>query len=900
MVWLRRRSPQDSINFKRNYSRTLQFQSGSSYTFTDSSQDEGETHRRPRSYIFRKTKPYRPSLIELDKSPLINAVGSPHLNLPTDEADDTLEPDETTSVSSRSLTAAIATGHFELAVKLFERLSARKRSKLATQTYNSLFNLAASECRHETDSIDTNFGSDISIHSTFTQMHQNPSSPDYVSKELRIAKVENMFHSIGREFSVDQRIHQLEVSIHAAALRMRDIITSPDYALASPSFKFQTQFRESQDRISEIICRLPKLNDVANITADDLAYVIPFPILGFYARFLALFHQPGQPLKMMRKVFYAYLIGRRRSCDSNENSNRRYNHTDFSDVAGIETGAMIMNILRNKVHHRMSALKLAIRMITKGNLYPDQCNLFRLLRRMFVSKPEWDSVVRLQSTLEDPAVAGWLYQQIALIEAESGRVQRVFAIARNVLYPHLQFTDLNSHGTLDLAIFTHAIQAVLDRRHCTTLGQGSVTSDLQEAARMREKMLERGLIPAPELDDIILRAVYQAAKQISDVKIRHNFLQMLVTSLFPRNKVVRMTCPDIGRQLASHPGKSVEAFRLMRWLMRWNELKLALMVFQSMSRYGYITSLGALPQHDLKRLLDKALACHPEVGAELYQHISMSGYDTNGIFFKAFKKKAIQMADVSLAVYLLKIMEERSSPKFNPREVTRIIACFARRRPTPGNMEKTLKLFGLVWQRWKPHFEVSFFELILSQLKKIPPIKLQTRPQLTQLLESTVACLSESGLRPKEASELKDRFTEYIAASSLTVNNHSSVVVSNKLACNWISQLDADNLECTSKCGTLVALLSQQIRALDITAAKSTLRKAIDLDILIPAPHIGVLLNMLVDKKAYEEVAELNKLWRGMSWKFRKTEKGDDKLVIEAIVRMERQLQWQNYDINLT
>ncbi|EGG05108.1 uncharacterized protein MELLADRAFT_88181 [Melampsora larici-populina 98AG31] len=842
---LNNRSHQDSGKLERNYSKALHMQSASCYAISDLIQ-EGESSKRP---SFRTpTIPIEQqssvtSTYETAKPAFFDRATPPHLL----QSKKKPWADGPITESAQDLTTAISNGDFELAVSCFERLSPRRKSKLATRVYNSLFNLAAYD-----------------------------GSCSAVSRDVRISKIEGLFNSFGRKFSHDQVIRQLEVSIHAAAFRLRD---SAESDLVTVDSNPQTQLIDAQNHISEIICRLPKLDDVTNTTSDDLAHAIPFRVLGLYARFLALFHQPGQPLKMMRKIYYAYLIGRRRACDSNEDPNA----SSFPDSAGIETGTMIMIILRNKIHHRMSGLKLAIRMISKGDLYPDQDFLSRLLRRMYLSKSEWDSVIHLQSNLDHPMAARWLHQQIALVESQNGRMQRASDLAHQALYQ-------KSNQPLNLAIFTHAIQAIIDRRHSVDLPEEDIDFDLQEALKMRENMLDNGFVPASELDDIMLRAIYQSAKNITHHQKRSKFLQTSILSLFPRDKMVRMFCPDAKKKIESHPGKSVEAFRLMRWLMRWNELDLALIVFQSMSRYGYITSLGALPTLNLKRLLDQALLTHPELGAELYQHISSSGYDSSGIFFKALETKAIQMADVSLIGHLLKITEERQNERIYPAQITRMIERLARRRPTPGNVEKTMKLFRLVWNRWKSELEITVFERILNQLQKMKPIKLQTRSELRPLLESTVACLSYSGLCPKEAGKLKDRFMEYMADTTRITDDDDdddSVIDEELLERKWISQLDSSSLQ-----SEMATELYEKLLVYDIQAAKESLQKAIELDILIPAHNVGILLNILVDEKRFDEAIGLDRLWRGMSWKFKVLERGDDRLIIEAMDRIERQSVW--------
>lgn len=836
------RNHQDLRTLERNYSKALQMQSGSCCAISGLLQDGESSERAP----FRTSAiPVEPqssgtSSFATAKPTFFDRATPPHLLRSKTKP----WADGPITESAQDLTTAISNRDFELAVSCFEKLSPRRKSKLASRLYNSLFDLAAYE-----------------------------GSYPATSRDVRISKIEGFFNSFGRRFSHDQLIRQLEVSIHAAASRLRN---GDDSNTATVDSDHQTQLIEAQNRISEIICRLPKLDDVTNTTSDDLADAIPFRVLGLYARFLALFHQPGQPLKMMRKIYYAYLIGRRQACDRNEDPNA----SSFPDSAGIETGTMIMIVLRNKIHHRMSGLKLAIRMITKGDLYPDQHFLSRLLRRMYLSKSEWDSVIHLHSRVDHPKAARWLHQQISLVEAQNGRVQRASELADQELHK-------NSNQPLNLAIFTHAIQAIIDRRHWADLSEEDIDSDFQDALNMRENMLNNGFVPASELDDIMLRAIYQSAKNIKHHQKRSKFLQISVFSLFPRDKMIRMFCPDAKKKFESHPGKSVEAFRLMRWLMRWNELELALIVFQSMSRYGYITSLGALPTMNLKRLLDKALSTHPELGAELYQHISSSGYDSSGIFFKALKTKAIHMADVSLVGHLLKLTEERQHQRIFPSQITKMIERFARRRPTPGNVEKTMKLFRLVWNRWRSQLEITAFEHILDQLQKMKPIKLQTRSELRPLLESTVACLSYSGLCPKEAGRLKNRFVEYMADTSRINDDDSPVIDDELLHRRWVSQLNFSSLQ-----GEMATELYEKLLVYDIQAAKELLQKAIESDILIPAQNVGVLLNILVDEKRFEEVIQLDRLWRGMSWKFKVIERGDDRLIIEAMDRIERQSVW--------
>lgn len=179
-------------------------------------------------------------------------------------------------------------------------------------------------------------------------------------------------------------------------------------------------------------------------------------------------------------------------------------------------------------------------------------------------------------------------------------------------------------------------------------------------------------------------------------------------------------------------------------------------------------------------------------------------------------------------------------------------------------------------------------------------MKLKTRLELNPLLESTVACLSHSGLHPQEAGEIKARFSDYMATASSTAtvidSDRDNTLINDSTR---ISEQDClvtassfDEPKENPKFDTLVDLLCHQIRQEDTDAALDTLKKAIELDLLIPAPHVGLLLKLLVDQKAFEKAEDFNKSWRGMSWKFKKSERGDDRLVIEAMDLIDRKRSW--------
>ncbi|PLW04452.1 hypothetical protein PCANC_28930 [Puccinia coronata f. sp. avenae] len=497
---------------------------------------------------------------------------------------------------------------------------------------------------------------------------------------------------------------------------------------------------------------------------------------GLYSRFLVVFHQPNHGLKLMRKVYYAYLIGWRRRMMMHEDQphvDANLDPAQSSLLSAVETGSLIISLLRHETHHRLAALKLAVRMITIGGIYPDQSHLNWLLRRMYMSKPEWDSTLEFLAQLPDNCVSLWLNNQIALVESEDGRVERVLRLSSQALeLPSCLQGDFLSPGTMSWEIFSHAIQALTN----TALPEVNYRSGLRGAIAIRTRMLECGMLPDSGTDDLILRRISCVAQGMKSRVSRHEFLAEMIREMFPTCKIVPMRSEPLRNfRFASHPGKSPESFRLMRWSMKSNELDLALHLFQSISRYGYVSSLAGIPFSYLKRLLDKALYSHPELAMELYQHLHMSGADRSGELFRAVKHKAIEIGDDCLAEYLLK----RSDVQDGTCQATRIASFmtgFARRRASPGNVAKTISLFDLIWARWSSLIEKTVWGALSDQIQRLGPIKLAQRPELRLQIDRVLRRLDEADMDPTEVVKINKDVMECVEVSKLIGSDQETLM----------------------------------------------------------------------------------------------------------------------------
>ncbi|POW13383.1 hypothetical protein PSTT_03791 [Puccinia striiformis] len=675
----------------------------------------------------------------------------------------------------------------------FNRLSVHQKSRLSGHVYDSLFSLA----------------SRILEDDKLIITHQS-SQPE--NDRDRLTRVDELFHSVQRALSTEQLHFYLQNNILAAALELRRSHQSSESQNSIDHRKeLYLKFRE---QISSIIARIPSLHQIPIPTADQLAGAIPHEILGLYSRFLVIFHQPNQGLKLMRKIFYGYLIGRRQKLiEANENQEpqqdpRRGQTLQPSILSATETGSLIISLLRHKIHHRLAALKLAVRMITMGGIYPDQVHLSSLLRRMYMSKPEWESTIEFVSTLPDQSASFFLQNQIAIVEAEDRRVEQVL-----------------------------------------------LPSGLRGAIAIRTRMLELGILPEPESDDLILRRICSIGRRIVRVEKRHEFLSEMIGGMFPTSKIVPIrTEPMRSFKFASHPGKSPEAFRLMRWMMESNELELSLQLFQSISRYGYVSSLTSIPFSYLRRLMEKALHSHPELAMELYQHLHMSGSDRSGELFGAVKVKSIEMGDYRLAEYLLKISDDQD-PIRQAERITSFITGFSRRRASPGNVSKTLSLFDLVWTRWSSSsIENKVWFILLDQIQKLGPLKLAQRPELKPQINQVIKLLNQSQLDTSELNKIKKSMIELIEVSLLIQQDYYNPVPSsilNSHSQKFESPIDfhhsVHQIEQLSSIQSFEDLIEHYLRENRVDKAIQVCEKAIEVEIMIKGPIIGKLLNRLVD-----------------------------------------------------
>ncbi|KAI9606457.1 hypothetical protein KEM48_001823 [Puccinia striiformis f. sp. tritici PST-130] len=758
----------------------------------------------------------------------------------------------------------------------FNRLSVHQKSRLSGHVYDSLFSLASRILEddkliitHQSSQPENDRGLSSTLLSIESGTQNQPYSIDHCRVQDRLTRVDELFHSVQRALSTEQLHFYLQNNILAAALELRRSHQSSESQNSIDHRKeLYLKFRE---QISSIIARIPSLHQIPIPTADQLAGAIPHEILGLYSRFLVIFHQPNQGLKLMRKIFYGYLIGRRQKLiEANENQEpqqdpRRGQTLQPSILSATETGSLIISLLRHKIHHRLAALKLAVRMITMGGIYPDQVHLSSLLRRMYMSKPEWESTIEFVSTLPDQSAS---------------RITCSFT--RDFLAP----------ATLSSEIFAHSIQALIDNSSISS--EVLLPSGLRGAIAIRTRMLELGILPEPESDDLILRRICSIDRTDS-------------------NRT------DEEFQVCFPSRKSPEAFRLMRWMMESNELELSLQLFQSISRYGYVSSLTSIPFSYLRRLMEKALHSHPELAMELYQHLHMSGSDRSGELFGAVKVKSIEMGDYRLAEYLLKISDDQD-PIRQAERITSFITGFSRRRASPGNVSKTLSLFDLVWTRWSSSSIENKVWFTLGSNPKLGPLKLAQRPELKPQINQVIKLLNQSQLDTSELNKIKKSMIELIEVSLLIQQDYYNPVPSsilNSHSQKFESPIDfhhsVHQIEQLSSIQSFEDLIEHYLRENRVDKAIQVCEKAIEVEIMIKGPIIGKLLNRLVDdlkhihsvrnpsqtdhslldnrKSIVDRISHLNQNWRANAWKVSLNQRGSDHDVVRAMDRFYQLIQ---------
>ncbi|WAR57543.1 hypothetical protein PtB15_8B595 [Puccinia triticina] len=810
---------------------------------------------------------------------------------------------------------SLETQDFQATLLSFNRLSAHQKSRLSTHVYDSLFSLAArilEEDKFMPDVHQDDGPRSLSIIDSGTQ--QQPYTIDYCKIQQRLVRVDQLFQSIQRALSTEQLHLYLQNTILSAALSLRRAYQSSSKNQPTDEHSKEL-FLQSRQHISSIIQRLPALSQIPIPSADQLAQAIPFETLGLYARFLVVFHQPNQGLKLMRKVYYGYLIGRRRKMLIKEEC------PEASDDEGlrsaIETGSLIISLLRQKIHHRLAALKLAVRMITIGGLYPDQFHLASLLRRMYMSKPEWDSTLEFLAHLPDRSASRWLETRVAIVEAEDGRVERVLHLSSRALeLPSRLQGDFLAPASISPEIFIHAIQALANNSQET---QGTnLPAGLRGAIAIRTRMVELGMLPDSEADDLILRRICSVARGIKSAVSRHEFLSEMIGGMFPTSKIVPIRSEPLRSfRFNSHPGKSPEAFRLMRWLMESNELDLSLHVFQSISRYGYVSSLTAIPFSYLKRLLEKALYSHPELAMELYQHLHMSGSDRSGELFRAVKAKAIAMGDERLAEYLLKSSDDQDRARQAAR-ITSFIAGFARRRAAPGNVSKTLSLFDSIWVRWSSaSIEPTVWAALSDQILRLGPVKLAQRPELRPQIYQLLCRLDQAvDLELAEQIKTKKNIIECLEVSQLIEPHLDHPVpadldspqptpqpppdrqLSDRQSKEPKSLVPADHL---LSIRTFEDWIDECLREGKLDRAVEASERALEIETMVSGPTIGRLLNSLVDQLLLQlqhtndhlptnidhlTVLKINQDWRALAWKVNPHLRGLDSEVVRAMDRL--------------
>ncbi|KAA1066089.1 hypothetical protein PGT21_020863 [Puccinia graminis f. sp. tritici] len=803
--------------------------------------------------------------ITISGFPFSDRAQPPHLSHHQSHQSKNLEQVTTSLAHSQSLSnflRSLENQDFQATLANFNRLTASQKSRLSTHVYDSLFWLAGRILEEDkiinpiNDQYQPNTAPQNLLIESGSQNHSY--TIDYCQVQARLMKVNDLFHSIQRALSVDQLHFYLQNTILSAALVLRRTYQSSNSQ--APDEHSKEIFLEAREQISGIIERIPALHQIPTPTADQLAEAVPFEILGLYSRFLAVFHQPNQGLKLMRKVYYGYLISRRRKMITEEElPDPNHHRAQSNDSSAIETGSLIISLLRQKIHHRLAALKLAVRMITIGGLYPDQFHLTSLLRRMYMSKPEWDSTLEFLAQLPDRSASRWLQTQVAIVEAEDGRVERVLKLSAEALElpPSLQ-GDFLAPDAINSEIFAHAIQGLIINYETPN---SDLASGLRGAIAIRTRMVKSGILPDSESDDLILRRICSVAQGIKSPVSRHEFLSEMIGGMFPTSKIVPIRSEPLRSfRFTSHPGKSPEAFRLMRLLMEFNELDLSLHLFQSISRYGYVSSLTSIPFSYLKRLLGKALHCHPELAMELYQHLHMSGSDRTGELFGAVKAKAIEMGDDRLAEYLLKISDGQDRTPHATR-ITGFIAGFSRRRASPGNVAKTLSLFNSLWNRWSgASIEPPVWAALSDQILRLGPLKLAQRPELRPQIDLVLRRLEQATLEPTELIKIKKKMIEVVEVSKfiqpdlpIPIDHHSQRPEKESphhLSTNQQPFKDDNQLlnVIDPSIQTFEDLIALYIRENRLDRAVEASQRAIGKEILVRGPMMGRLLNKLVDK----------------------------------------------------
>ncbi|CAH7671484.1 hypothetical protein PPACK8108_LOCUS6261 [Phakopsora pachyrhizi] len=779
---------------------------------------------------------------------------------------------------------------FDLAIGTIKKLPTHQRLKLSHKIYNTLYDLATRI--HEADQkiAPPRYNNRAATSIELTSL------VNYRNVEIRLLEVIDIFQSIGRPISDQQLLHLLTVTIFSASLSLKQSFDYPELKKSSKEARFGNEFSLANEKITRIISKLSALSNKPRPTAEDIALAIPRSILALLSRFYAVFHQPGRGLKTMRKMFYAFLISHK-NFQCRENSNL----VAYDQTVAIETGSIIISMHMDKIHWRQSALMLAIRMITICGLYPNQRRIASLLRRMYMSRSEWCSVIELENKILDPAAISWLQTQIAIVEAEDGCLERALSISTELL-TEAPRENLTKSQETDPSVYSHGICALLNFSLDNT---NNLRLSLREAVAIRRKMIEHGIVPQQDSDCLILRTLIHSACKILQPTQRQEFLQEIIDGLFPKDKIFPFQSESSRSFIfASHPGKSPEAFRLVQWLLRWNEIDLSLQVFQSMARYGYVSSFTAVPFKSLKKLLERALYYHPELAMELYQHFHMSGCDPSGILFQLVKEKAIKMGDYRLAEYLLRIKNEQHVSESRSSCITNYVRGFSLRRPTPGNVIRTFNLLERVYSRWESEVEFEAWELACNQVVQLNPLELHENSEVKIAIKKFISLMLQTGHSETDLARIEQRLLECTTLASLihleikepSQQISSNFDINNQTLSNkkgLVNQEVIDGTYCpqVDKCGskfsvTLTELVDAQISSDRLYDALGTVEKAVGIDALIKADSFGRLLHALIDKGLAKEALDVNQLWRGMSWRFKLSERGDDFLVLSAMSRI--------------
>lgn len=756
----------------------------------------------------------------------------------------------------------------------FERMPIRTRSKLPQSTYDSLFK-ACARTDVMLDEPQDNPLQYVGTGSAAAAVPDPRTLVDYTVVESQLLLLEQLYHALPRHFSDSEHAATLDASLHASAIRLGKLGTASDASEA----EYAAKVFAHKDILRARLRQVTALRTSEYRSSRQLASAVPWATLGLYSRFLALHTPLGGKAGLARRMFYASLRGRQawlKHAQAPHRSTRFSNEARaLSDHLLIDTAHILIRHRRFDQRGRLDGLKVATALIDLGDLNPSSAVMMAYLKRLYSSSDRhlWTEASTYWTGTQATTASGkWLAiraEMVAMPEAGSARGLDAAYSLFNALRSEASQSSAMPHqtpttdGTMCNLLMSKLL--LLESRPALTSSETVPARNLTLAIAIRTFTLSQGSVVSNPITERLLDIIISRSRTPSG-KPRRAWLRRVVAMLFWERMGAQ-------RSSAGSAAASPKALELVRGLVRYRQdHDHAVSILLNMAEFGLVAPLTSLGTSVLAQLVQSTVAIDPDVAIELYHHAQTLDPEASFSLLSTMCATAAERGDCAWAGLMMDRLGGQGTAR-RRLAATGIVTIFANRSTLP----KAIEVYDAVGARWPTFLHAGLLSPIVYRLLSARDQAAPERARVVELLLARLLALQERS----DGRLARDALLDVLCnVSASTGQIHQGFV--DLLACSLREAREP------SRAVVNAGLLG--LAAEDTATAASMFERLIAAGIPVQGPTVARLMEAMIASDQLLQAAEVNRRWRGMIWRFRRAERGDDGAVIQAMGRLEEKI----------